>query len=101
MHIQSLIAESKARFNHNSAKNYLIEKYNNKLFVAEQNGLWKADSITISTLQSFKTEKLVLIDTYNIPVEVDRETLLNKLLTVYQTVMTDFYNEWKDLEAKR
>ena len=101
MDIQSIISESKARFNHNSAKDYLREKYNNKLFVAEQNGLWKADSTTIGTLQSFTTEKVILIDTYNTPVEVDRKSLLAKLLTVYQTVMTDFYNEWKELEVKR
>lgn len=101
MDIQSLILESKARFNHNTAKDYLKEKYNNRLFVAEQNGLWKADSTTIGTLQSFTTEKLIIIDTYNTPVEVDRKSLLKKLVTVYESVMTDFYNEWKELEAKR
>lgn len=101
MDIQSLISESKARFNHNSARDYLREKYNNKLFVAEQNGLWRADSNTIGTLQSFKTEKVILIDTYNTPVQVDRKSLLAKLSSVYEAVMTDYYNEWKELEAKR
>lgn len=101
MDIQSLISESKIRFSHNSARDYLKEKYQNKLIVAEQGGLWKADSTTIGTLQAFDSEKCILIDTHNTPVEVDRKLLLNKLTDVYKTVMIDFYNEWKELEAKR
>jgi hypothetical protein len=101
MDIQSLLSEAKARFAHNSAKDYLREKYKNKLLVADQNGLWAADAATITLLQSFDTEKLVLIDTHNRPVEVDRIALLDKLKTVYQDVMVKYHNEFKETETKR
>jgi hypothetical protein len=42
MDINDLITETKARFSHNSAKEYLKEKYDSKLILATQNGLWKA-----------------------------------------------------------
>jgi hypothetical protein len=101
MDTKILIAEAKARFNHNSAKSYLAEKYHNKLLVAEQGGLWKADAQTISLLNSFETKQIVLIDTFNNPVQVDRADLLEKLQRVYETVMTEWYNEWRELESKR
>jgi hypothetical protein len=101
MDVQSLLSEAKARFNHNTAKDYLREKYSSKMVVAEQGGLWKADSNTIMVLQSFDEEKIILIDTHNNPVEVDRVALLNKLKSVYHENMTEYYKEWKQLETKR
>ena len=101
MDIQSLLSEAKARFAHNSAKDYLREKYKNKFLVADQNGLWAADIATITFLQSFDTERLVLLDTHNRPVEVDRLSLLNKLKTVYQDNMATYLKEFKETETKR
>ena len=101
MDIQVLLNEAKARFAHNSAKDYLKEKYKNKFLIADQNGLWSADASTITFLQSFDTEKLILIDTHNRPVEVDRLSLLNKLKTVYQDNMSSYLKEFKETETKR
>lgn len=101
MDTKSLIADAKARFNHNSAKAYLKEKYDNKLIIADQGGLWKADMLTISFLSSFKDKEIVLIDTFNNPVKVNRVTLLSTLQKTYNQVMTDYFNEWVELEGKR
>lgn len=101
MDTKTLIAEAKARFNHNSAKDYLREKYESKLKVVDQGGLWKADAATINILNSFSTKKIVLVDTFNNPVEVDRKELLNKLKSVYNDTMQEWYKEWKELEGKR
>lgn len=101
MDVKSLLTEAKARFQHNAAKDYLKEKYRDKTLLAEQGGLWRADKETIAFLNSFDSEKIVLIDTYNNPVEVDRKELLLKLQIVYQTVMEEYLKEWKELEAKR
>ena len=83
MDTKTLIAESKARFNHNSAKNYLKEKYSAKLIIA------------------LSGKKVVLVDTFENPVEVDRKALLTKLTETYTSVMNDWYKEWQELEAKR
>ena len=101
MDTKTLIADAKARFNHNSAKAYLAEKYNNKLIIAEQGGLWKADQQTIAFLQSNNVTKLVMIDTFDNPVEVNRDELLDKLTNVYHSVMYEWHAEWKELESKR
>jgi hypothetical protein len=101
MDTKTLLAESKARFSHNSAKAYLAEKYKNKLTIADQGGLWRADAQTINLLSSFKTTQLVLIDTFDNPVQINRKELLEKLQTVYTSVMNEWYNEWRELEGKR
>jgi hypothetical protein len=101
MDTKTLLAEAKARFNHNSAKSYLAEKYNSKLVVAEQGGLFKADADTISFLNSFTDHRLVVIDTFDNPVMVVRKELLYKLQDVYVAVMEEWYKEWKELENKR
>lgn len=101
MDTKTLITEAKARFAHNSAKDYLQEKYNAKLLVAEQGGLWKADKETISFLTAFLNEEVVLMDTFNNPVKVNRQDLKDKLCETYYRVMNEWHNEWKELESKR
>lgn len=104
MDTKTLIAEAKARFAHNSAKDYLKEKYEAKLLIAEQGGLWKADKETIAFLSVMSNDwddRVVLIDTFQNPVLVDRSELLTKLKDIYNSVMAEWYNEWKELESKR
>ncbi len=101
MDTKTLIKDSKARFSHNSAKAYLKEKYSSKLVIAEQGGLWKADAQTIGFLNSFSDETLVVIDTFDNPVKVDRKELLQSLTKTYTNIMTEWNSEWKELERKR
>ncbi len=101
MDVSTLISQAKARFNHNSAKEYLKQKYNSKLLIAEQGGLWRADQQTIGFLSGIDNEYLVLLDTYDNPVKVNRQELLNKLKSVYASNMEEYYREYKELETKR
>jgi len=101
MDISTLLADAKARFSHNSAKHYLKEKYNSKLTFADQGGLWKADKQTISVLNSFDTDTVIVMDTFDNPVQVNRKELLTKLTAIYEQTMTEWLNELKELEGKR
>jgi hypothetical protein len=101
MDTKTLLSEAKARFNHNSAKAYLKEKYEAKLLVAEQGGLWKADAETIALLNSLTNHRVVMIDTFKNPVMVVRKELLYKLQDIYVAVMEEWHNEWTNLESKR
>jgi len=101
MDTKTLLAETKARFNHNSARAQLKDKYDGKLIVADQGGLWRADQQTISFLNSVLWDEVILIDTFNNPVKVKRTDLLMKLCDVYSSVMEEWYREWKELEQKR
>lgn len=101
MDTKELLAEAKARFSHNSAKQYLKEKYEAKLMVADQGGLWKADKDTITFLNAFKSKKIVMMDTFGNPVEIERSDLVNKLKAVYEQTMSDWLEEYKQLEGNR
>ena len=101
MDTKSLITEAKARFNHNSAKAYLKDKYDSKFIVADQNGLWRANLETINFLTATTDEEVIIIDNFNNPVKVIRKELLDKLSTVYKTTMKEWYNEWVELEKNR
>lgn len=101
MDTKTLITEAKARFNHNSAKEYLKDKYESKLIVADQFGLWTANSETINFLSCSTEDEVILIDNFNNPVKINRQSLLTKLNTVYKSTMEEWYIEWIELEKKR
>jgi len=101
MDTKNLISEAKARFNHKAAQDYLREKYKNRFQVATQQGLWFADEQTINFLSLFSTKKMILKDSQGTPIEVDRKELLDTLKKLYTDTMKEYYQEWKELEAKR
>ena len=101
MDTKLLIAEAKARFNLNSAKAQLKEKYEGKFIVAEQGGLWKADVETIGFLNSFTSENIVMIDTFGTPIYVDRNLLLSSLQGKYHSVMHDWLTEYASIANMR
>jgi hypothetical protein len=101
MDTKTLISDAKARFNHNAAKSYLKEKYETRLIVAEQGGLWRANLQTINFLNNSQSETVILVDSFENPVEVNRTELLAKLNETYESVMREWLNEWAELEKKR
>lgn len=101
MDTKTLIAETKARFNHNSSKAQLKDKYDSKLIVADQGGLWRADQQTISFLSAMDDNFVILMDTFDNPVQVNRDKLLIILKDTYNKAMLEWYKEWKELEQKR
>lgn len=101
MDTKQLITEAKARFNHNSAKSYLKDKYESKLSIADQGGLWTASPALISFLTVSTKDQLVLLDMYSNPVKVKRIDLLAKIENTYYYVMEQWHSEWTALEKKR
>jgi archaellum biogenesis ATPase FlaH len=69
--------------------------------VADQNGLWRANLETINFLTAITDEEVIIIDTFNNPVKVIRQELLDTLNTIYKTTMEEWYNEWVELEKQR
>lgn len=101
MDTKTLITEAKARFNHNAAKSLLKDKYESKLVVAEQGGLWKATPELITFLATSTDEVVILIDNFDNPVLVNRIQLHDVLHKTYNDTMTLWYKEWVELESKR
>jgi hypothetical protein len=101
MDTTTLISEAKARFNHNSAKAYLKDKYDSKLIVAEQGGLWKATPELIGFLATNTNDDVILVDNFENPVQVNRIKLYDVLSKTYNDAMNSWFAEWKELESKR
>jgi hypothetical protein len=101
MDTKTLIVEAKARFNHNSAKAYLKDKYDSKLIVAEQGGLWKATPELIGFLASNPNDEVILIDNFENPILINCTKLYDVLYKTYNDAMTSWFTEWKDLERNR
>jgi hypothetical protein len=101
MDTKQLIKDTKARFNHNASKQQLKEKYQAKLLVADQGGLWKASPLLLSQLNSSSAKTLIILDEYENPIQIDRNSLLTKLNSIYVSVMEEWHTEFKSLENNR
>lgn len=101
MDITQLLADTKIRYAHLAAKEYLRDKYNSKLVVALQGGLWTAKPELISFLAATTTETVILVDNFDNVVKVNRVDLLVKLRDVYEVTMQQWHSEWTESETKR
>lgn len=101
MDTKTIIRDAKARFNHNAAKALLKDKYQSKLLVASQGGLWKATPELISYLAIETDDVVILTDQYENPVLVNRILLHDALYKVHNDTMTLWYKEYSELENKR
>lgn len=101
MDTKSLIKEAKARFYYNSAKQLLKEKYQAKLLVASQGGLWKATPELIGYLATETDNVVILMDEYENPVLVNRILLHDELYKVHNDTMTLWYKEFEELRHNR
>lgn len=101
MDTENLIKDAKARFAHNSAKAYLKDKYQSKLTVANQGGLWKVTPELLVFIDSAGSEELILVDAYENPVKVKRLELLQLVRDTYNNVMEEWHTELKKLENNR
>ena len=73
-----------------------------KFIVAEQGGLWKATPEFIAFLSALSDDNFViLIDTFENPVLVNRNALHDVLSKAYNDTMSLWHKEWKELESKR
>lgn len=101
MDTAQLVKDIKARFNINYQKEQLREKYNAKLILADQGGLWKATTELLGFLASNTDEYVIIQDSYDNPIFVNRVTLHDKLDKVYSDTMNQWYTELKKLENNR
>jgi hypothetical protein len=63
--------------------------------------LWSANLSTINFLTSSVEDEIILVDNFNNPVKINRQSLLDKLNSVYKTTMEEWHTEWVELEKKR
>lgn len=100
MDTQKLIDDSRARFSYRESKLYLEEKYQNRLVVTHNGGMFKVDVALLSFLTHAPPE-VVIADTYNNPIRVDTPKLLADANSIYTTVMDEWNREWLELRKTR
>ena len=101
MNIDSLISHARARFDHETSKRLLKEKYEAKLLFAHNGGMFRADQHLMVLLQAIPTEEAVILDLYENPIKVNTVELGHQVGERFQEVMNAWYLEHEQLSKKR
>jgi hypothetical protein len=101
MNTENLTQTIKERFDYESAKQVLKEKYEAKMLFAGDGGMWNANPELITLLSTFSNETIVLVDTYGNPCEVNRENLLHNAKERFQEQMNAWLHEFNEVSKQR
>ena len=101
MDINTLQSYSKLAYDLKLAKNNLRERVQSRMNVNLNGGYFIVTPELISFLSCWEEEKIVLEDSYNNPVEVNRIELLSLAKKRYQEIMNDWAWEWDQQKKVR
>lgn len=101
MDTDQLIAHSRARFEHESARRTLREKYQAKLTFAYCGGMWRAGPDLINTLNCCPEDNAVIVDLYETPVRVAPTELKKLAESRWQEQLTAWLIEYEELNRNR
>ena len=101
MDIDALIAHVRTRFDHESQKRILREKYQARMLFAHGGGMWQAGPELQTTLLTCPDPEAVLLDLYENPVRVVVTELMQESQLRWQEQMTAWLVEWDQLRTQR
>ena len=102
MDTNQLVAHARARFEHESARLILREKYQAKFTFAHAGGMWQAGPELLSTLKCCVMDKeVVLLDLYENPVKINTKELWNLAAERWQECMNAYLIEYEQLNQQR
>ena len=101
MDTQGLISHARARFNHESARRLLKEKYQARMLFAHAGGMWRAGPELLVLLATVPPDDAVILDLYETPVQVRPEELRLVAMQRWQEQMNAWYVEHEELNKKR
>jgi len=101
MDTNDLVTQVRARFDHESQKRLLQEKYEAKMLFAHAGGLWRAGPDLIVTLMCCSEAQSVLLDLYHTPIRIDTQELLALTRQRWQEQMTAWLCDWDQLSKNR
>ena len=82
-------------------KRILCEKIHTDLHVPYNGGLFKVTPELIGFLNAWDIDELFLEDTYQNPIKIDRQELLNKCREHYQMVMNEWHCQHEEIRRAR
>ena len=101
MDTNALIAHSRARFDHETARRVLKEKYQARMLFAYAGGMWRAGPELLTVLAACPDESAVLLDLYDAPVKVDVRELELAAQQRWQEQMNAWLVEYETNSQKR
>jgi len=90
MDTDALIAHARTRFDHETARRVLKEKYQARMLFAYNGGMWRAGPELIVLLATVPPGDAVVLDLYETPVQVNPEQLRGLAMQLWQEQM----NAW-------
>ena len=101
MDTDQLIAHGRARFEHAAARRLLKEKYQAKMLFAHAGGMWRAGPDLLAVLATCRDSRAVLLDCYDVPVQVTVEELSGMAYQRWQEQMTAWMMDHQALQDRR
>ena len=101
MDTESLISHARSRFNHESARRLLKEKYEARMLFAHAGGMWRAGPELLVMLATVPPGDAVILDLYETPVQVRPEELRGLAMIRWQEQMNAWFVEHEQLNKQR
>ena len=101
MSATELVKRARDRFSRVDGRQYLIEKYSNKLQVTYDGNLFQVSVELIAFLQLQQQDEVIILDIYSNPVKVNKAALLATMSDVYNSVLSEWYQEYTELSKLR
>ena len=102
MNTDALITHARARFDHETARRVLKEKYQAKMLFAYNGGMWRAGPELLTLLASVPVkDEIVLLDLYDNPVKINPVELQYLVLGRWQEQMNAWLVEHDEMSRNR
>jgi hypothetical protein len=101
MDTEDLIAHARSRFNHESARRLLKEKYQARMLFAHAGGMWCAGPELVVLLATVPPGNVVILDLYETPVQINPEELRGQAMQRWQEQMNAWLLEHEQLNKQR
>ena len=99
--ISNIAAQVKLATDYQTNKIILKEKIQTDLHMVYENGLFKITPELLAFVSTWPTDYLYLEDTYQNPIEIDRQVFLVKARQHYQQVMEIWHQQHEELKRIR
>ena len=101
MNTDELITHSRSRFDHAAAKRVLKEKYQAKMTFGLNGGMFKTTPEMISFLSLYDDERIVVMDLYENPIEINAKEMCDIMKSRLQEQMNAWLVEYEELNQQR
>lgn len=101
MDINLLQEHAKLAYDHAIAKKNLAERIQARMNISYNDGYFTVTEQLISFLSSWDDETLILIDSYQKPIKVNRLELLHLCQQRYRELLNEWHEEWQELKKVR